>query len=62
VCDLHVRNSTMMNRLSAGPDIMSYAPPMGFTSMMVDPGSIQVESNKRFHKVEFSVKEVWPWL
>ena len=62
VCDLHVRNSTMMNRLSAGPDITSYAPPMGFTSMMVDPGSIQVESNKRFHKVEFSVKEVWPWL
>nr|DAK22912.1 MAG TPA: hypothetical protein [Caudoviricetes sp.] len=62
VCDLHVRNSTMMNRLSAGPDIKSYAPPMGFMSMMVDPGSIQVESNKRFHKVEFSVKEVWPWL
>lgn len=62
VCDLHVRNSTMMNRLSAGPDIRSYAPPMGFTKMMVDPGSIQVESNKRFHKVEFSVKEVWPWL
>lgn len=62
VCDLHVRNSTMMNRLSAGPDITSYAPPMGFTKMMVDPGSIQVESNKRFHKVEFSVKEVWPWL
>ena len=62
VCDLHVRNSTMMNRLSAGPDITSYAPPMGFTTMMVDPGSIQVESNKRFHKVEFSVKEVWPWL
>jgi len=62
VCDLHVRNSTMMNRLSAGPDITPYAPPMGFTSMMVDPGSIQIESNKRFHKVEFSVKEVWPWL
>ena len=62
VCDLHVRNSTMMNRLSAGPDITSYAPPMGFTKMMVDPGSIQVESNKRFHKAEFSVKEVWPWL
>lgn len=62
VCDLHVRNSTMMNRLSAGPDITSYAPPTGFTTMMVDPGSIQVESNKRFHKVEFSVKEVWPWL
>ena len=62
VCDLHVRNSTMMNRLSVGPDITSYAPPMGFTKMMVDPGSIQVESNKRFHKVEFSVKEVWPWL
>ena len=52
----------MMNRLSAGPDITSYAPPMGFTTMLVDPGSIQVESNKRFHKVEFSVKEVWPWL
>lgn len=62
VCDLHVKNSTMMNRLSTGPDIASYAPPMGFTTMMVDPGSIQVESNKRHHKVEFSVKEVWPWL
>nr|DAW42179.1 MAG TPA: hypothetical protein [Caudoviricetes sp.] len=62
VCDLHVRNSTMMSRLSAGPNITPYAPPMGFTTMMVDPGSIQVESNKRFHKVEFSVKEVWPWL
>ncbi len=62
VCDLHVKNTSYQQRLNSGPDITSYAPPMGFTSMMVDPGSIQVESNKRFHKVEFSVKEVWPWL
>ena len=62
VCDLHVKNTTYQQRLGAGPDITSYAPPMGFTTMMVDPGSIQVESNKRHHKVEFSVKEVWPWL
>lgn len=62
VCDLHVKNTSYQQRLNSGPDITSYAPPMGFTMMMVDPGSIQVESNKRFHKVEFSVKEVWPWL
>lgn len=62
VCDLHVKNTSYQQRLGAGPDITSYTPPMGFTTMMVDPGSIQVESNKRFHKVEFSVKEVWPWL
>lgn len=62
ICDLHVKNTSYQQRLGAGPDITSYAPPMGFTTMMVDPGSIQVESNKRFHKVEFSVKEVWPWL
>lgn len=62
VCDLHVKNTSYQQRLNSGSDITSYAPPMGFTTMMVDPGSIQVESNKRFHKVEFSVKEVWPWL
>lgn len=62
ICDLHVKNTSLQQRLNSGPDITSYAPPMGFTKMMVDPGSIQVESNKRFHKVEFSVKEVWPWL
>lgn len=62
VCDLHVKNTSYQQRLNSGPDITSYAPPKGFTTMMVDPGSIQVESNKRFHKVEFSVKEVWPWL
>ncbi len=62
VCDLHVKNTSYQQRLNSGPDITSYAPPLGFTAMMVDPGSIQVESNKRFHKVEFSVKEVWPWL
>ena len=62
ICDLHVKNTSYQQRLNSGPDITSYAPPMGFTAMMVDPGSIQVESNKRFHKVEFSVKEVWPWL
>ena len=62
ICDLHVKNTSYQQRLNSGPDITSYAPPMGFTTMMVDPGSIQVESNKRFHKVEFSVKEVWPWL